>query len=351
MNKYWSLREEFFKAMHRWPSMLLFFGVGAILGIVISFIWPSHYRATSQIFIALNPYRTFEDANFLALTKPKYQNIDNYHYWQMSQLEGAIYLDEFMQETLNELRKSDAYWESVTTEQLSGMLNAEWRSAGKWELIAENSDPQHAAEAAKTWGKVIIKRIQEAVLSAQDTFMIDQDLQAVADEKLDTNLRIQQLTDTKLSLLGWQATAQELPKDQPLDPVQRWQALAIAAQPAQFTPLWAAAMDEQPASDASLEAYLTWSEELQAVIDEELAALEKRLDSLEQKRSDLQEEYSIVFDQSLGMSPNIEIEDVKSLPAKIVRQSSTFALIGGAISLLIWVLTQLVIITNRDQDQ
>ena len=351
MNKYWSLREEFYRALHRWPSMLLFFGVGSILGIAISFIWPSKYRATSQIFIALNPYRTFEDAKFLALTKPKYQNIDNYHYWQMSQLEGAIYLDEFMQETLDELRHNDPYWETVTTEQLSAMLDAEWRSAGKWELVAENRDPQHAAEAAETWGKVIIKRIQEAVLSARDVFMIDQDLQAVANEKQDTDLRIQQLTDTKLSILEWQTAASDLPKDQPLDSVQRWQALALAAQPAQFTPLWTAALEQQPAADASLDAYLAWSEELQAVIDAELAVLEKRLDSLNQQHSDLQEEYSIAFDQSMGISPNIEIEDIKSLPAKIVRQTSTFALIGGAISLLIWVLTQLVIITNREQDQ
>jgi hypothetical protein len=351
MNKYWSLRDEFYKALHRWPSMLLFFGVGSILGIAISFIWPSHYRATSQIFISLNPYRTFEDANFLALTKPKYQNIDNYHYWQMSQLEGAIYLDEFMQETLNELRQHDPYWETVTNEQLSEMLDAEWRSAGKWELVAEDRDPQRASDAAETWGKIIIKRIQEAVLSARDLFMIDQGLQAVANEKLDTDLRVQQLTDTKSSILEWQTTARDFPQDQPLDSVQRWQALALAAQPAQFTPLWTAALDQQPAADALPEAYLSWSEELKAVIDTELSILEKRLDSLDQQHSELQEKYSAAFEKSMGLSPNIEIESLKSLPAKIVRHTSTFALIGGAISLLIWILTQLVIITNREQGQ
>jgi hypothetical protein len=351
MNKYWSLREEFYKALHRWPSMLIFFGVGSILGIAASFIWPSGYRATSQIFIALNPYRTFQDAKFLALTKPKYQNIDNYHYWQMSQLEGAIYLDEFMQETLNELRQDDAYWEKVTVEELSDMLDAEWRSAGKWELVAKNRDPQHAAEAAETWGDVIIKRVQFAVISARDVFMIDQDLQAITNEKLETNLRIQQLTDTKLSLLEWQTAVKDSPNDQPLDPVQRWRVLSFAAQPAQYTPLWTAFLGEQPAADASLDAYLNWSEELKAVIDEELAILEKKLDSLEQQHSDLKEEYSIAFDQSLGLSPNIEIQDIKSQPAKIIRQTSTFALIGGIISLLIWVLTQLVIITNREQDE
>jgi hypothetical protein len=351
MNKYWSLRKEFYQALHRWPSMLLFFGVGSILGLAIAFIWPSNYRATSQIFIALNPYRAFEDAHFLALTKPKYQNIDNYHYWQMSQLEGAIYLDEILQETLTELRQSDPYWESVTVEQLSDMLDAEWRSAGKWELVAKDRDPQHAAEASETWGKVIIKRIRSAVLSAQDAFMIDQDLQEIAKQKLGTNLRIQQLTDTKLSILEWQAAARDLPKGQPLDSSQRWQVLALASQSAQFTPLWMATLEEQPVSDAPLEVYVTWNEKLVSVIDEELATLEKQLVSLEQQHSNLQKEYSTTFDQSLGMSPNIEIEALKSLPAKAIRQTSTFALIGGAISLLIWVLTQLVIITNREQSQ
>jgi hypothetical protein len=266
-------------------------------------------------------------------------------------LEGAIYLDEFMQETLNELRQHDPYWETVTNEQLSEMLDAEWRSAGKWELVAEDRDPQRASDAAETWGKIIIKRIQEAVLSARDLFMIDQGLQAVANEKLDTDLRVQQLTDTKSSILEWQTTARDFPQDQPLDSVQRWQALALAAQPAQFTPLWTAALDQQPAADALPEAYLSWSEELKAVIDIELSILEKRLDSLDQQHSELQEKYSAAFEKSMGLSPNIEIESLKSLPAKIVRHTSTFALIGGAISLLIWILTQLVIITNREQGQ
>jgi hypothetical protein len=50
----------------------------------LSYAWPSHSRATSQIYLALNPYRRYSDAMFEALANPRYSNLDNYQYWQMS---------------------------------------------------------------------------------------------------------------------------------------------------------------------------------------------------------------------------------------------------------------------------
>lgn len=331
--------------------MVVFFALGCLLGWVISFIWPSYYRATTQVYVGLNPYRTHSDANFLALVKPKYQNIDNYHHWQMSQLEAAIYLDDFIQETLSELRQGDPYWEGINASQLRDLLDSNWRSAGKWSLIAEHKDSKYAQQAAQTWGKVIVKRVQDAILSARNTFMVDQELQAIAAEQLEASLRQQELSSTKDALLEWSESTQDLPTNQPLDSAERWSVLSLASRPAQFNPVWITVLKDQPHSDAPPAAYISWIGQITPIIDTELSALDQRIVTLEQQHNKLTKEYSSEADYSLGLSPNLAIEGIDHLPVKVIRSPSTFAVIGGAIGLLIWALTQLIIISNREQSQ
>ncbi|MBN1145827.1 MAG: hypothetical protein JXA78_01125, partial [Anaerolineales bacterium] len=348
MNRYWKLREEFYRVFHRWPSMVALFFVGCAFGWAISFLWPTYYRATAQIFVGLNPYRTFEDATFMALTAPQYRNIDNYHHWQMSQLEMFIYLSDVIQDTLAELCQADPYWETITASQLREMLSVEWRSAGKWELIAEHHDAEHARQAAEAWSIAARKHVNQAVASARDTFMIDQELQEVASEKLEASARRRDLYAAKYALLAWQEASKGLPPDQPIDPAEQWRVLFLTTRPAQYTPFWITVLDEQPAPDAPLQVYTEWVIQILPVIDDELASLDQRIDTLEQQHAELSEQYSLASANSSGLSPSIEIEGVETIEPQIVRPTSSFPLIGGVLGLLIWGFIQLVIITTRE---
>jgi len=351
MNKYWLFREEFYRSFHRWPIMVVFIAIGCLTGWVCSLIWPSYYRATSQIYVGLNPYRAYSDTNFLALSKPRYANLDNYLYWQMYQLEEAIFLNDFIQEALDQLQKTDPYWLKLDSSQLLNMLGDEWRTAGLWSLTAEHRDPERATQAVQTWSKVVIKHVKESVQSARNTIMIDHQLQVVAAELEEARLREKDLLFTKNTLLDWISANEDLPETQPLELNERWRILYLATHLAQNTPSWQAILENQPSADSSTGAYLNWIAQIVPQIEAEIPALEQQISNLGEERDSLENEYSPEADKSLGLSPNLEMKEVKDLPTKIIRPTSTLALIGGIVGLLIWVLSQLIIITNRVKDQ
>ena len=331
--------------------MIAAIALGCLLGWVASFIWPSYYRATTQIYVGLNPYRAYSDTNFLALTSPKYSNVDNYNYYQMSQLETIILLDEFIQETLKTLQRLDPYWEKVTPDQLRAMLDADWRSAGTWSLVAEHKEPKHAAQAAQAWSQVVKKKVKEAVDAAQSTFRTDQHLEAIAAERTQMNLRQQELSSAKAALQSWRNSLQRLPTDQPLAPAERWKMLSLATRLAQFTPGWMALLQNQPSPDSTPEAYVGWIDQLIPYIDEELSVLQGQLNGLEEESDQLAEQYSQESQTSLGLSPNIEIKSLKDLPPRVIRPTSTLTLIGGTIGLLIWLLAGLVMVTRKAENR
>jgi hypothetical protein len=346
MNRYWNLREELYRIFHRWPYMLAAVLVGGLLGWGISLIWPAHYRATSQIYLALNPYRKFEDTTFEALANPKYSNLDNYLNWQMGQLEAAIYLDEFLQPTLEKLRLQDPYWDAMSVEDLRNMLSSEWRTTGSWSLIADYSDPTHAQQAAKAWSEVTVDQISAAVESARETFMIDQQLQAGEDEIIQANLRLNDLVATRKALDEWEKASANADQKMPLEPQARWQLLALVTKLAKFTPAWMRVLENQPPVEAPLESYLDWIEQAKPLLQAEAGDLQTRLSSLNQDQINLAQSYSTASRLSLSFSPNIEVKRKEDLGATLVRSSSTFILVGSTIGLLIWLLSQLIMIST-----
>jgi len=351
INRTWSLRDAFYASMHQWPSLVAFVVLGGLLGWGLSFIWPPFYRATTEIYVGLNPYRTFSDTNFLALADPKYSNIDNYNYWQMSELEGTTFLEDRVQETLKALQQEDPYWQKVTSEQLREMLSVEWRTAGTWSLIAQNSDPKHAAQAARAWSEVITAHTKDSVAAARNTFMIDEKLISIGDQQLQTNLRQQELSSTRKAILDWSKAANDLPKDESLKPAKRWEILSLVTGLAQFKPSWTALLQDQPAVDALPDDYITWTNQVNRTIDEELPILRQQGTFLEDQYINLAQQYAVESIKSLGLSPNLEVQGIKDLPAKLIRPTGILILIGGFLGLALWVLMQLINITNRAKNQ
>jgi hypothetical protein len=194
LNKHWTLREALYITFHNWPLLFACIIIGALLGFGLSYIWPSYYRASSNIYIGLNPYRKFSDTNFEALANPKYSNLDNYHYWQMSQLNSVILMDSYLAATLDRLRQVDPYWQTVDLAQLRGMLETEWRSSGTWSMIANHPNRLFAQQAARAWSDVVVEQVPQAVSAARDTFRIDQELQANENAILQATLRQRELS-------------------------------------------------------------------------------------------------------------------------------------------------------------
>jgi hypothetical protein len=349
MNRHWILRDEYYRLFHRWPAMVVFFAVGCLLGWLLAYLWPPYYKASRDVYVGLNAYRTYSDTNFLALAKPRYANIDNYHYWQMNQLNTILSMDALLQETLEELRSLDAYWENVDRQGLRDLLDTDWRTAGEWSLNVSHSDQARALQALEVWSQVGVTQAQSAVDSARSAILIDQHLEQVAEELFAARQRQQVLTAGRANLQEWLAQSASLPQNQALSPVERWNVFSVVAGLALDDPAWQAILASQPAADALPGEYQTWLAPVLQQIDLELAALPVTIDSLEQQRLALEEEYSAASELSLGLSPNLEIEQFGPLSARIVRPTTTLILVGGFIGLLLWLLVELVRINRRVQ--
>ena len=342
----WTLREALYTIFHNWPLLLACIIGGALLGWGLSYIWPSYYRAASNIYIGLNPYRKFSDTNFEALANPKYSNLDNYHYWQMSQLNSAIFLDSYLSATLDRLRQVDPYWQTVDTAQLRRMLEIEWRSSGTWSLIANHPNSHFAQQAARAWSDVVIEQVPQAVSAARDTFRIDQKLQSNEDAILQATLRQRDLSAAQKDLQEWRKIAQDMPPGSAVEPVQRWRLLATVTRLADYSPVWMNVLHNQPVADAKTQAYLDWIDQTLPLLESEAETMYQRIVFLNQQQIDLATQYSQASQKSLSFSPNIEIQRKEDLAPLKMRPSSTLILVGGVTGLLIGLLSQLVIITN-----
>ena len=345
----WSFREEILNLSHQWWQIMVFLLVGGLLGWGAACLWPSPYRAATQIYIGLDAYRSYADRDFAAYANQSYTNLDDYKNWQMSQLNEIIFLDEILRATLVALQQQGTGWEQVTVGELRKILQANWRSAGKWSLVAESSNSKQAAQASQAWSQVVVKRVGEAIQSAQDMLRLDIQMQTITRDQVQMDMRLGGLKKVKASLPGIRQAIAGMPDGQALEPLQRWQVLSSITWLADFSPAWVALLATQPRPDSLPEAYPDWLEQAGAMIDSELPALQRQLDSLEQERVGLLVEYTRQSKSSLGVSPNLVIEELSDAPTEesIVRPTGLLTLVGGVLGFLAWVMACLVQISRR----
>jgi hypothetical protein len=347
----WKLTDELYAALHRWPSLVALFLGGALIGWMITLIWPSPFQAKAHIYVALNPYRTYEDTQFQAMVNPEYSNIDNYKNWQMSQLQGAIFLDDFIEATLERLQEQDDYWKDYDAARLGGMFDTYWRTAGKWTLVVQGGEAQRMEQAVQAWSVVSVEKVKEATLAARDTVIVDEELQEVSKTKAQAVTRRDDLLAAQASLESWIQKARQMDGDTPLEMTERWQVLSMATRMAEINPGGQSLLDGQPPVGATRQAYLDWAALITTYMQGEISQLEERIDTLEGRRQALAERFSTLQEQSLGLSPNLEIDKLEYQPAETRRTPALLILVGGVMGALVWVYLQLARITNQEPDR
>jgi len=190
----WSFREELFAAMHRWQIIVLFCLAGSLLGWLLSWVWPSPYQASKELFVGLNPSASTRTGLSIQPPNLPVASANDYKNWQMASLNTVIFTDAVISDTLTRLRFLDPYWNTVDQEGLAAMLRVYWRNAGKWRLAAEHPDPQRAADAVVVWETVVVERVHQAVEQSQAAQQLDLQLQAANTALAQTQANLTSLT-------------------------------------------------------------------------------------------------------------------------------------------------------------
>lgn len=351
--KPWSIRDEILAATHRWPEIILFCLIGSLLGVAIALLWPSPYRASSEVYVGISGYRSAQDRNASAFAEgDDFTNPDDYKNWQMADLNAVVVNTSVLKDTLHRLRQEDPYWDQIDITGLYHMLQVYWRNAGRWRFVVENPKLAYATQAASTWRDVAVEHVNKAVAHAQDTMAYDLQLQAANTAQAGANSRLAELEGIKDGLQEWQSKAGQWPAGEALENSIRIQLLGWSSSAVSAAPSWQLLYQEFPPASADPPAYQAWLEKLSSALEAEMTYVHKEITRQGEEVSQLEEQYNAASEKSLGLSPNLVVEELSGLPIEHtrIRPTGTLAIIGLITGLLAWIFVRLVRI-SRPQKQ
>jgi hypothetical protein len=344
----WSLRDEAYRSFHNWPTILLFFLCGSLLGWLISYLWPSPHQAEVELYVGFNAYRNTSDPIFIALANPEFTNPDDYKNWQLASLNSLVLMGDVVKQTLNDLRAQDGYWNNISEKELASLLEAKWRNAGQWRLVASSQDEQRALQLVTAWEGVILERVYQVQEQARQTMILDYQLKSLVQAQAQVISQTAAISPTLAALNDWQAQALARPPLQSVDQAER-QKLLAAVEMLKQSKQWEALLDEMPAAEATTAEHTAWVEQTILSLKWKLSSLYTQLVSLENARLGAMDRYAAASRLSLGFSPNLEVvKTSESSPKTIaVRSPGLAAVIGGMLGLLAWLLVWAARVTRQ----
>ena len=344
MSNQWSLREEILTLSHRWPVIILFCLAGAALGWGVSRVWPSPHEATAELYVAINVYRALDDHN----VPIKFNYADDYKNWQMANLNTMIYMDPVILETLNRLRQQDSYWDNVSQDDLVSMLHVYWRNAGKWRLVADNSQPKRAAQAVQAWQKVVLEQLTVAIQESQKTMEIDNQLQALAQNQANVISGTVGLQQASAAFKVSRQALAQAPSGQVVAEAERQKILAVL-QNAGARTVVSSLSATFPETGSSNGQVVSWLDSAIPGLDAAIQSWQARGEQLKQQQAQLSQAYADASKKSLGFSANLQAEPVSGGPPTLssTRPTAILVLVGAAMGLLAWLLAAALYITRK----
>jgi hypothetical protein len=345
----WRLSAEISRATHNWPVIITYILLGSLLGGVFAYIIPSPYQASEELYVGLDPYETVDDSYVSDYANVEFDNLDDYKHWQMSQLSLLVTFDDYLRETLTKLGEQDPYWNEVDVPGLKGMLTAYWRDAGRWRLVVENKNPEMAAQAVNTWRDVIIEKTNSSISKSRELLQIDLQMKDLTREESETNLRRTELSEVRNAMLAWKKQVLDSSDNSLPNDLDRWRLWTLAARVAGYDPGWQKLLDDFPTADSAFQAYGPWIDRFMALVDLEVQNIQNQVDSIGKERAGLQTQWENTLPEGRGLSAALLVEKPSNQPPDIIqaRPTSTAALVGGLLGLLVWGFVTLVQISRR----
>lgn len=323
---HWDPRAEILELSHRWQVIFLLFLVGSLIGWGIGFILPSPYRAETEFYVGFN-------ADAFA------RNPDDYKNWYLSQIELFAVSDRLLKKTLNRLQDQDEYWSTVSTDQLKPKLGTYWRNAGKWRLVAEWTDREHAYQLGQVWSAVFLEQVSQSIADAYTQIELNAQIGTTSRILVETNLRTLRLMQARKALQTWLQELTPPENSTPLKPLERWRLQTLAATLVEFNPVELTLVTQVPSPDSQAQDYVPWVSQLISTSDSQIAALQEQSANLSSQLKQLQDSFQKNVRTSNGLSAYLVVEPFEDTqPAQHVRRNSQMAFVGGLLTELVFAL-------------
>jgi hypothetical protein len=348
MTNEWSIRDEILNSTHQWPLVFSFCLVGILIGWGISIFWPTSYRVSKEIYVGINPYQALTDRSASEHASVQFNNPDDYKNWQMANLNVLIQTDWMIDETLLNLQNQDDYWKGASREDLARMLKVNWRNAGKWRLVAESDDPSRAAQVLAVWHDTVIKNVQNAVGEAQNTLVLDTQLQSFSSDQTRAISRLAELIQLRETVATHLKTASTWHADYQPSQDEYWKMWYTVAQ-TDYDPAWEPLLEAFPIDGSPASSYIDWLNQVDIVLDQDIRTLEAQSKALQVQIDETGARYKDASNKSFGLSGNLQVEKIRRRPPEqyAIRPTGLLILVGGILGLLLWIILWLVRITLK----
>jgi hypothetical protein len=339
MNNEFSLRDEILRIGNRWPYPLLAFILGSLIGLGLSLLLPIQYRAESRIGVSYNADVIF-------------RNPDDFKNAEMESLNTIVLSESVVNQTLSLLHELDPYWNRFSIADLTPRMRVYWRNTGTWRLVAKAGDPSHATQLVQTWKQVVIDTVNQAIQSGTAMANLNQQIKSVVEQQVATKMRLTELTQVKSALGAWRSAASTQDGNQSLDIYQSWYLRTLVARVVLFDAAGRELLGATPKPSASILEYLPWVDRAIIILDEQLASIQNQTPFLDSMLAEYTAQWNQTYAKSLGLSSYLGVESIPDLQSKIaqpIRTHPLTALVGGAMGILIWVLSWLALPFLREK--
>jgi len=324
MTNEWNLRTELFEITHRWQQIFLVFLSCSVLGWIAALIFPTPYRAQSELYVGYNA-----DAIF--------RNADDYKNWQFGELEAYVVSNDVLDETRRRLTEQDPYWQAYSNDQIRPALRTYWRNAGKWRLVAEWRGQARARQLGETWRQVILDKSNAAASHAQTLLSLEARLNANARGELEHRLKSIQLKQIHSALSQWRDAA-EAQAGASLDLLGRWRLQSLGASAAGLLPVELELVVEPPAEGAQAGQYFPAVDQALVALAEAIAIADEQSTQLADQHQALMEQWTVESREAHNLTAHLTVEPtaVEVVSVRPVRLTSQMALVGGALGIIVW---------------
>ena len=321
----WSVRDEIIRVTHYWPIPVIAFLIGSLVGWGLSYILPPAYQAEVELFVA------YDDAR-------ECRNPDDCKNWQLEQTDALAKSQIIIEPTLSRLRAIDPFWEDVNADELAGMLDVLWRNTGKWRLVAKSNDPERSIAAVEEWSLVFLEEYQAAQEHSLRIIDLNAQVRALNQIQVQLERKIIILTVVTSEISEIRGLLAALDPDEQLPELTRWNLYNLAAQASSANPAWLELLDGFPDEMASQSDYIKWLDQLLISVDQEIESSRIQLEQLDIEKKKALDQITIESDGSHGLSQTIEVSRMVEVEPQVIesRRTTTAALLGGIIGLLVW---------------
>jgi hypothetical protein len=320
-----SLRDEVYQVTHNWPYPVLAFLIGSLIGWGLSFVFPPTYQAEVEIFLAFNDIQAC-------------RNPDDCKNWQLAQMDAFAKSDTVLEPALDKLQSIDPYWKEVSAEHLADMLEVLWRNAGRWHLVAESADPERSKAAVEVWSEVFLEEFQAAREHSIELIDLSARIEVINQTQVQLTQKSMILNTVQDELEEIRSSMESMDPDDPIDKLNRWELYTLAAQASGNNPAWQNLIETIPGEMAPASTYLPWIDLLEFSVDQELQATNNQLDQLHLEAINTLDQIGVETESSHGLSQILEISRLQDVQPQVnvTRSSTTMAVLGGILGLLVW---------------